>query len=84
MLYQILLGAATYCVGAGALSWWLGGIFKRERAMLGLTVAQLRDAREWSAARQTMLAQPDISVIINAIASPGPESHDSPAYRYTA
>jgi len=84
MLYQILLGAATYCVGAGALSWWLGGIFKRERAMLGLTVEQLRDAREWSEAQQTMLGQVDASTVADAIAFTDAESHEGPAHRHMA
>ena len=84
MLYQILLGAATYCVAAGALSWWLGGIFKRERAKLGISVEQLRDAREWNEAQQTTLRQVDASTVADAIASTDPEPHERPARRYMA
>jgi hypothetical protein len=49
MLYRIVLGAVAYLVGAGALTWWLGSVFKRERATLGLPVEHLRAAEAWYA-----------------------------------
>lgn len=49
MWYRILLGTGGYFAGAGALAWWLGGIFKRERALLGLPIEHLRAAEEWYA-----------------------------------
>lgn len=84
MLYRILLGAAIYCVAASALSWWLGGIFKRERAKLGISVEQLRDAREWNEAQQAMLGQIDVSTVADAISPTHTDSHERPARRYMA
>lgn len=49
MWYRILLGTGGYLAGAGAIAWWLGGIFKRERAALGLPIEHLRAAEEWYA-----------------------------------
>lgn len=84
MLYQILLGAATYCVGAGALSWWLGGIFKRERAMLGLTVEQLRESQEWIAAHRATEPQDVAPALADVIVSQDSAHFVGSAHRYTA
>jgi len=51
MWQSILYGTAAYVVGAGALTWWLGGIFKRERATLGLPIEHLRAAEAWYASQ---------------------------------
>ncbi|MEO7043082.1 MAG: hypothetical protein ABI035_12535 [Gemmatimonadaceae bacterium] len=47
MSQSILYGTAAYIAGAGALTWWLGGIFKGERATLGLPIEHLRAAEAW-------------------------------------
>lgn len=52
MWQSMLLGTAAYIVGAGALVWWLGGIFKQERAKLGLPIEHLRAAEAWYASRK--------------------------------
>jgi hypothetical protein len=54
MLYRILLGSVVYLAGAGALAWWLGGIFRRQLPLLGLPVEHLRAAEEWYASHRNV------------------------------
>lgn len=84
MLYQILLCTVTYCAGAGALSWWLGGVFKRERTMLGFTVGQLTEVRESIDTQRAIDARRDASALAEAMSLLDATPHDDPQYCNTA
>ncbi len=48
-MFRILLGTVTYLASAGALSWWLGGVFRSERARLGVAFDQRYNLSDWLA-----------------------------------
>lgn len=54
MWNHILLGVGIYSIVVAALTWKLGGIFKRERAKLGLPIEHLRAAEAWYASHHNV------------------------------
>lgn len=52
MRYRVLLSVMIYVLGAGALTWMLGGVFKRRRPKLSIPIRHLRAAQAWYASRR--------------------------------
>lgn len=52
MRYRVLLSVTIYLLGAGSLTWILGGVFKRRRPKLSIPIRHLRAAQAWYASRR--------------------------------